>query len=507
MTCRVYFDVTGFVQWYAYMRNPSGIQRVMESLLATPDLANNANVEFIARALGSDGFYRVDHRYIAGLADPGSRRASIASLRQLFADSMRVSSTRHLWREMISDHVAYVAIGRGGASRLWEALHLGYWPPKPQPLCGATPPRQGDVVVVLGDFWCYKRQVEALVRLKAATGVRIMAMIHDLFPIHNESWAHPYYGREFVSQFHTLAEHADHWLTNSHYVKGQLARFLAGLGQGPREIDVLPMGWPETRPRWSMAADDDRILGKYALERDGYFMCVGTVEPRKNLGSVMEATVQLHADGNGRQPVCLFVGRAGWRSQELIDRLRTIERSTGSVRWINDADEADLAALYRGARFTIVPSFNEGWGLVVQESIAHGVPCIAAAVGGMLEAGRDLATYIDSADQSKLLEMISDYASDETILGRARQRIEERLKAGPLLPRWSHAAAFLAELTGLRGRNGHRSADIQPPHAGEITLPTSQDSPSTRLARGIADGRQPAVRRESDERSAGWDGS
>lgn len=448
-TRRIVFDVTGLVHWYAYMRNPSGIQKVMENVLGRPILAARADCTFVFRPIGSDKFYIINPSYIMGLIIPGLRRYSIACLRRVFAESMRIGSPTKVWDEMLSDHITYLAIGWGGAARHWEALNLGRWPERGPLLRELFDLTSRDLIVVLGDFWCYRDQADALLRLKARSRAKMMLMIHDLFPITNPEWTHPHYGRAFCAQLERLFYAVDLWLTNSQYVRQQLAAELLRRGIDSPTIDVLPMGGPPPVSHPARTDADADTLRAHGLVKGRYFLCVGTVEPRKNLDNLIEAVVQLGDKITSRSLTCVLVGRPGWRSQTLVARLRSLTQKDGRIRWIETASDPELTALYLGARFSVVPSHNEGWGLVVQESIRHGVPCIAVAAGGLREAGRDLATFVRSAGVANLRDAIGRFVTDGAALSRARRRIRLRLASGPPFPSWRNAAAFLLEFAGL----------------------------------------------------------
>ncbi|HYD06888.1 MAG TPA: glycosyltransferase, partial [Reyranella sp.] len=109
---------------------------------------------------------------------------------------------------------------------------------------------------------------------------------------------------------------------------------------------------------------------------------------------------------------------------------------------------ADLPAFYRGARFTVAPSYTEGWGLPVQESIAHGVPCIASSAGGLREAGRGLAWNFDPSDGAGLQAAMATWITDDGALAESRARIAAALKAGNL-PTWNDAGRLLLKQAGL----------------------------------------------------------
>ena len=107
---RILFDVSGLVQWYAYLRNPSGIQRVMENILGQEALSGRRRVTFAARALGSGTFYAIEPRLVADLLTTNRRRA-IARLRGLFGASMRLGDPSRVLREMLSIHLPYISLG------------------------------------------------------------------------------------------------------------------------------------------------------------------------------------------------------------------------------------------------------------------------------------------------------------------------------------------------------------------------------------------------------------
>jgi glycosyltransferase involved in cell wall biosynthesis len=444
MKHRIFFDVSGLVQWYAYLSQPSGIQRVMESVLGLPEIAGRDDVEFIARALGSDRFYRIPPRAIMGLKEPNVRRESIAQLRRMFADSMRLAKPARLMKELRSIHLPYIAAGWARLGWMWQAYNLGRLSVRSQSLEATTTPMEGDVLVGLGDFWCHRGHVESLVELKQRTGINIVQMVHDLVPVYQPQWTHPHYGREFVSQLAMLAPHVDRWLTNSHYVANQLRTFLNSRELPAAAIDILPMGWSTAvRPLSCVSNSDNAILEKYDLKRGCYILHVGTVEPRKNVGAIIEALTRLRASTGTKILPCVLVGRDGWRSESVHRQLKSSGDAGHIFRWLKSVDNTELAVLYRHARFTVVPSHDEGWGLAVQESLAHGTPCIASAAGGLTEAGLDLAYYVSVRCSGELEEAIKTYLMDDEAVGRARRLIRQRFENQSYLPTWRDSAMLV----------------------------------------------------------------
>lgn len=446
---RVLFDVSGLVQWYAYLARPSGVQRVTERILGVPALAFHPDVLLVARAIGSDVFYVVDPAIVVGLTSPKQRKESIARLRRLFAQSMRLSSPVRLAREMRPIHLPYIALGWTFAASFYESCFAGRWPGRTPSLRLLDPVDRYAALVGLSDFWCHAGHVQALIRLKHRYRARLVHLVHDLAVLQSPDWAHPYFGRAFADQFTQLASDVDQWLVTSRYVAGQLTRQLDQMKVTKSLPQIIPMGWPEPIGQGAGTQQvDESILRKHGLRRDGYILHVGTVEPRKNLGTLFDALTLLAGSSRPVSLPCVLAGRDGWRSQTVRRRLRTEALLRATVRWLKDANDQDLSTLYRCARFTVLPSFDEGWGLTVQESLAHGTLCIASAAGGIPEAGLDLAEYVRADSAAELARAIRKYATDDSALHRARIRIARQLQRSSL-PSWCDSAAALAKLVGL----------------------------------------------------------
>jgi glycosyltransferase involved in cell wall biosynthesis len=421
----------------------------MENILGQEALAGQRQVTFAARALGSDTFYAIEPRLVSDLLTTKRRRA-IARLRGLFGASMRLGQPARVLREMRSIHLPYIALGLSFTEGLWEGYCGGRWRMTGPALEKLEADARYDTLVGLGDFWCHRDHVEALIALKRRSRARVVHLVHDLVAVVNPQWTHPHYGGQFVEQLARLAPHVDHWLATSRYVASQLTDYLRESGLPPRPIETIPMGWPQVVGGLTALTADLAILHRHGLRRDGYLLHVGTVEPRKNLGALFDALGQIgRADGRDCLP-CVLVGRDGWRSETVRQRLKEDAWLAARVKWIQDASDSELGALYRSARFTVVPSLDEGWGLAVQESLAYGTPCIAAQVGGIPESGLGLATPVTN-DAQALAEAIERYSTDEAAITLARAAIATRLGARESLPSWAHSADVVLRTTVRQG--------------------------------------------------------
>jgi glycosyltransferase involved in cell wall biosynthesis len=441
------FDVTGLLHWYAFFPNPSGIQRVTEKLLSSTAVQQDRRVEFVARALGGDELYKVDSGTLRDLQDPLRRRAAIARLRALFTMTMRQARPRGPLSDVAIVHVPYFLLGLTRLAPLVEAWFGRRLPTALPPLEVVTEPGPQDMFFNPGDLWWQNQYAPFVLGLKTRTGVKVVQMIHDLFFIERPDWFSPTFARTFPSAFGGVAPGVDRWLTNSTFVKEQLRTYMESHSLPPRPVEVLPMGWDS----FAASRGEDRpgaaaVLRRYGIVGQPFILFVGTVEPRKNLATLLDVMEELRRDLGERVPELVVVGGYGWSAKGLAARLWR-NRHT---RWLTRVRDADLSALYRAALFTVSPSYSEGWGLPVQESIAHGVPCIASSGGALRESGRGLAVHFDPLDPASLKSAMAHWITDDAALQRERERIAEAL-GSEHFPTWNDAGQMLLKQASLDG--------------------------------------------------------
>ena len=136
--------------------------------------------------------------------------------------------------------------------------------------------------------------------------------------------------------------------------------------------------------------------------REGYFLFVGTLQPRKNIQGLLAAYASL-PEHVRRDRQLVIAGRVGWDADELRDELLR-QRAAGRCIWLEYADARDLPALYAHAQALVLPSLAEGFGLPVIEALATGIPVIASDLPALRETGGAFATYVRAGDSAALAE-------------------------------------------------------------------------------------------------------
>ncbi|RYD19527.1 MAG: glycosyltransferase family 1 protein, partial [Lysobacteraceae bacterium] len=155
-----------------------------------------------------------------------------------------------------------------------------------------------------------------------------------------------------------------------------------------------------------------------------YFLCVGTIEPRKNhllllnLWRTFAETLP-----QAEIPRLIIVGRRGWENEQVIDMLERCPSLRGHVEERNGCSDQHLDTLLRGARALVLPSFAEGYGLPVAEALAVGTPVICSDLPALREAGGAAPDFLDPLDGPAWRRAILDHFQTGPIHMAQRDRI------------------------------------------------------------------------------------
>jgi len=124
---------------------------------------------------------------------------------------------------------------------------------------------------------------------------------------------------------------------------------------------------------------------------------------------------------------------------DLMQQLQNSNWLDGHIMLFEGPTDAELAALYRGCRFTLFPSLYEGWGLPVTESLSFGKPCIASNSTSLPEAGGGMVRYFDPEDMAEATRVVRAVIEDRDGLRAWEERIRREFR--PIA--WSESAECL----------------------------------------------------------------
>ena len=241
-----------------------------------------------------------------------------------------------------------------------------------------------------------------------------VSVVHDLTPWTNPEW----------HQIRTLVGFIPLWEKTAE----RAARLICVSEATARELRLL---YPETRERVRVVrngvdaaftpATDPAALEETRRRHAGgkpYILYLGTLEPRKNVGILVEACERLWSR-RADHPDLVLTGGGGWKTSALLDR---IERSPfrQRIHMPGYAARATARDLYQAAEVFVYPSLAEGFGLPVLEAMACGIPVVASTAEALREVAGDAALFADPKDAAGFARAIERVCDDPATRARLR---------------------------------------------------------------------------------------
>jgi hypothetical protein len=143
---------------------------------------------------------------------------------------------------------------------------------------------------------------------------------------------------------------------------------------------------------------------------------------------LIEIWERLIRQSHGPVPNLVFVGKWGWEIAALRKYLEGSDYLGSRLYIYNEIPDGELAFLYKNCLFTIFPSFAEGWGLPVGESLSYGKPCIASNVTAIPEVGGALCKYLDPFDVEDGYRVVSGVLEDRPALAAWTTQVEAEFR-------------------------------------------------------------------------------
>jgi glycosyltransferase involved in cell wall biosynthesis len=272
-------------------------------------------------------------------------------------------------------------------------------------------------------FHCSHAQLDQIRRFEWLARKKLPSVffVHDAIPIEYPEFCAPGAYVRHVRRLTTVSKLASLAIVNSEESRRAVRRALADRGARAPEMEVVPLGVDEA----FLGASAQGPLGA----QSPYFLCVGTIEPRKNLLFLLSVWRRIVERLGAGAPRLVLAGRRGWENENIVDVLERSRALAPFVAEVSDLTDAGLAALMAGAVALLAPSFAEGFGLPVVESLAVGTPAVVSDIAAHREVGGDLILYADPVDGPSWIAAIEALMDP-----RAQLSTEMRAKIGRYRP-------------------------------------------------------------------------
>jgi glycosyltransferase involved in cell wall biosynthesis len=284
-------------------------------------------------------------------------------------------------------------------------------------------------------------------------GAKNVYTLHDLVPLRL-----PYTTldnkRKYYRMARLLARRADHIVTVSEASKRDIVNLL-GIPEDKVSNTYQAVEIPARYAQKPIEDVRTEIEGTFGLGFQKYFLFFGAIEPKKNVGRMIEAYL-----ASGVTAPLVIVGKKAWKSDEELRLLFENEhvrylltqdgvtRTRHRVQLVDYASFPLLVSLIRGAKAVLFPSLYEGFGLPALEAMLLGTPVMTSNTSSMPEVVGEAAIQIDPYDVSAMVESIRALDTDADLRGRLAE-------AGP-----RQAALFSPERYQMRLRDAYARVGV-----------------------------------------------
>jgi alpha-1,3-rhamnosyl/mannosyltransferase len=248
------------------------------------------------------------------------------------------------------------------------------------------------------------------------SSVPVVATLMDAIPFSHPEWTNG----SFRSLKNALWRQAIGWayrvITISDYSKNELIKWA---GVQPDKIEVISLGVDQ---RWFNKVTAERcarVRQAHCLP-DNFFISVGTLQPRKNVISTIQAHRALSLAQRKQYPL-VIVGRAGWKCEDTLAMIEQDSRA-GAVHWLPQVTDEDLFVIVKMAHGLVFPSLAEGFGLPVLEAFAAQVPVITSNTTSLPEVAGDSALGVPPQDVEAIAEAMRQLIDDTALCKTLKQK-------------------------------------------------------------------------------------
>jgi glycosyltransferase involved in cell wall biosynthesis len=251
------------------------------------------------------------------------------------------------------------------------------------------------------------------------SGIRKVLTVYDLVPYYFPETMESYNRVVMKLLFSRSVKAADHIMT----ISRASARSLQNILKVPEERITVIYPAADGYVPLDRADSSAYISEKYGTNRI-YILTVSTVEPRKNLKTLLKVFAELRDPGFQ----LLIAGASGWKTSGVHEEYERLGLREDNVKFLGYVPDEDMNKLYSGAGLFVFPSLYEGFGIPPLEAMASGTPVIVSSSSSLPEVVGDAGILVDPYDIAGWKENIAKVTSDAELQNEMRLKGIERAK-------------------------------------------------------------------------------
>lgn len=250
-----------------------------------------------------------------------------------------------------------------------------------------------DVIISVGQK-LGTSEMKSLMLIKKRINIQFKLLCHDLIPLNYPQFFFQKNSHLFSQYIQYAVRVVDQFYCNSEFTKKELIDYCQKNHIQPPPMHTVTLGC-DLYTKKALGKSNPFIQ---EIIKTPYVLFVSTIEVRKNHQLIYDMYLQLIEQGYDNLPTMCFVGKRGWKVDALLKNLDNDTRVQDKIIIADNISDANLILLYQKCWFTVYPSFIEGYGLPIAESLSFGKYCLSSNAGSLPEAGGNFVDYLNPND-------------------------------------------------------------------------------------------------------------
>lgn len=397
-----YIDVTQLVHWQGRM---TGIPRVMYELSKRFTATDATSIHYVSWVKEIAAFCEIDFaatvdqlgKGIVYIKNGHEAPSNVDDIRQSKDAFEVVKPIKHLAKRVINK------AGLSDVSLIKRVQNnLALTEAKTYKQVVFAP---GDVIFISWGEWWDEQFLTTLEDNAANNDLRIVPVIHDVLPFTLAPQFSGHSTESLMNYCRRVVPVSSLVLCVSKSTKDDLSSWLKQQDIALPRMEVFRLG--EDFEFAKAEKPTEAAFGTSGLKGDDYLVTVGTIEARKNHALLYNVYKLAKARGI-ELPKSVIVGRRGWKTEQIYDFMTQDPEVKDKFVFLHNASDENLSWLYDHALFSVFPSFCEGWGMPIAESVARGVPCVCSNTTSMIEVAEEYVTHFTPSSTDECLTAITD---------------------------------------------------------------------------------------------------
>lgn len=398
---KMYVDVTQLVHWQGRM---TGIPRVMYELSKRFETTDTSEVVYVSWVKEVGEFCEIDFFATAeklgkgivyikkdsnpSQTDGSSDRRSFQAV-EVFKPLKKVAK-KIIARAGLSDTaLVKKAQNNLAAAEAQTYKHVVF--------------EKGDAIFISWGEWWDEQFLQTLEGGVTGVRLKIIPIIHDVLPFTLAPQFSGHSTDSLMNYCRRIVPISTLVLSVSRATQEDLRSWLLANDIDPPVMEVFRLG--EDFEFLAPEVPTELAFQQAELENKKYLLTVGTIEARKN-HTLLYYVYKLAKARSITLPQLVIVGRRGWKTEQIYDFMTQDPEVKDNFVFLHDASDENLSWLYEHAQLSVIPSFCEGWGMPIAESVARGTPCICSNKTSMIEVAEGYVEHFDPASTDECLEKI-----------------------------------------------------------------------------------------------------